>query len=413
MTKKIQLLPSGIPLVDLAWGGLYKGGTYFLIGPRKSGRTLLAIQYAFECAQQKEVCLFFTTMRPKDLMIHAASIDIDLQHYMNKNLIIVVRVTPPANIDEMENPDEYLAEYLKDIVSVVEQYNPNKIVFDELTPLIGFSDIPFLKETFAETTEKIEDTGITSLYVLSEPATPASQAIVDALTESATGVIFLQKHADVVSRLQPGTMTITPNIGHTEGKFTAPYFVEPYKGIQVDFKPVTKTGLEPQPVSPADQKYKPLTEIELPSDAYAFTNIYSLDDFRLILNNQIAMYQITGQTFTLVSIRLDELAEKKNLITLNQLKNAIRLAADKKDKICSVENKVLVLMARDDKNAVNKLIAKMKINLPNDDPEYIQTVSEYISVYPVTVSKEIHNAEEMLAQVLAENPAAKDKHSQT
>ncbi len=79
MAKKIQLLPSGIPLVDLAWGGLYRGGTYFLIGPRKSGRTLLALQYAKESAEQKDICLFFTSMRPKDLMIHAASIDFNLQ----------------------------------------------------------------------------------------------------------------------------------------------------------------------------------------------------------------------------------------------------------------------------------------------------------------------------------------------
>ena len=88
MTKKIQLFPSGIPLVDLAWRGLYRGGTYFLIGPRKSGKTILALQFAMKCAEQNEVCLFFTSMRPKDLMILAASIDFDLQHYMNHIMTI-------------------------------------------------------------------------------------------------------------------------------------------------------------------------------------------------------------------------------------------------------------------------------------------------------------------------------------
>ena len=32
-------------------------------------------------------------------------------------------------------------------------------------------------------------------------------------------------------------MTITPNIGHTEGQFSANYSIEPYKGITVDFQP--------------------------------------------------------------------------------------------------------------------------------------------------------------------------------
>jgi circadian clock protein KaiC len=141
MKKKIQLIPSGISLVDNAWGGFYRGGTYLLIGQRKSGRTLTGLQYAMECANQKEVCLYFTSMRPKDLMIQAASIDFDLQQFMNQNLIIVVRVAPPSDIYEVGDADNFLVEYLNDIVTVVEQYQPNKIVFDELTPFIGFYNI--------------------------------------------------------------------------------------------------------------------------------------------------------------------------------------------------------------------------------------------------------------------------------
>ena len=105
MKKKIQLLPSGIPLVDQAWGGFYRGGSYLLVGARKSGKTILALQYAMECAMRNEVCLYFTSVRPKDLLINAASIDFDLQHYMNENLVIVVKVTPPANINLAEKPD--------------------------------------------------------------------------------------------------------------------------------------------------------------------------------------------------------------------------------------------------------------------------------------------------------------------
>ena len=402
MSKKIQLSPSGIPLVDLAWGGLYRGGTYFLVGPRKSGRTLLALQFAMECAQQKEVCLFFTSMRPKDLMIHASSIDFDLQHFMNQNLVIVVRVTPPANLDEYENPDEYLAEYLKDIVSVVDQYKPNKVVFDELTPLVGFSEPEFLKETFLETIENIEDSGITSLLVLSEPATPASQIIVDTLTENATGIITLQKETESVSILQPGSMSISPNIGHTEGKFIAPYYIEAYKGILVDFKPVSKTEERLKVIDRLEERYKSLAEIELQPEEFAVENIYSLEDFKLILNNQIAKYQTTGQVFSVISIRLEESAEQQKLLTLNQLLNTVRLSIDRKDKICNIENRILVLLSKGDEKAVNNFISRVKTNLPDDDPEYLKSISRLISLYAVKVNKDIRNADDLLALLLPE-----------
>ena len=409
MTKRIQLLPSGIPLVDMAWGGLYRGGTYFLIGPRKSGRTLLTLQYALECAKQKEVCLFFTNMRPKDLLIHAASIDFDLQHYMNQNLIIVVRVTSPANIEEEENPDEILAEYLKDIVSVVDQYRPNKIVFDELTPLVGFSDKEFLKEVFLETIEKVEDAGITSLYVLGEPATPVSHDIVNTLTVVSTGVITLRKTEDIVSNLQPGTMSIEPNIGHTEGKFTAPYYIEPYKGIIVDFKPVQGSEFAAAEREKSKSKYQSLAELELPPDTFASSNLYSTKEFELILNNQIAMYKVTGQKFSLVSIRLDETAESRKLLTLNQLINAVRLSIDKKDKLSKVGNKILILVPRENGKAVRNIITKIKNNLPNNDPAYLKTLAPLISVYSIEVSKDIHNAKEMLARILSDNSSVNNQ----
>jgi KaiC/GvpD/RAD55 family RecA-like ATPase len=409
MTKKIQLFPSGIPLVDLAWGGFYRAGTYLLIGPRKSGRTLLALQYALECAQRREVCLFFTTLRPKDMMIHAASIDFDLQHYMNQNLIIVVKVTPPDNLDEIEDPDEYLAEYLKDITPVVEQYKPSKVVFDDLTPFVSFKNTKFLKEVFLSTLESIEDAGITSLYTLSEPANPASQNIIDTLVDCSTGIISLEKQSDVVDKYHTGIMTITPNVGHTEGKFSSNYYIEPYKGIIVDFVPDAPERIKPEFIPPNEKKkYESFADIEGTEEPVTLSNVYSIEDFELIVNNQIALFQITGKKFTLVSIRLDEIAERKGLLKLNQLRNSVRLSTDKKDKICTIGNKIFVLITGETENIVSNLVAKIKSNLPDDDPKFLQTISPYISVYAFSVNEEVKNAEGMIAQILKENATHDD-----
>jgi circadian clock protein KaiC len=415
MKKKIQLLRSGITLIDNNWGGLYQGGTYLLIGSRKSGRTLLGLQFAMECAAQKEVCLYFTSMRPKDLMIQAASIDFDLQHYMNQNLIIVVRVAPPSDFFEVGNPDEFLVEYMNDIVTVVDQYQPNKIVFDELTPFIGFNNVNLLQNVFMHTTETIEDNGITSLFILGEPATPLAESIVDAIAAYSTGIIYLKKKDDEVGSSSGGVMIIAPNVGHTEGKFNANYCIEPYKGVTIETK---KSQTQPQPnpsrfsvtnPSDSDRRYKSLADIDLPDENIFIPNYYPINDFYLILNNQIALYKSTGQIFTIISFRLDQAAEKSGLLTFTQLQNAIRLSTDKKDKLCILNNKVVILVTKDDQKSILSLIGKVKSNLPNNDPIYIKNILQYISVYTVKVDQNVQTADDIFQQFASDEHQEKNE----
>ncbi len=415
MKKNIQLIPSGVTLVDQTWGGFYKGGSYILIGPRKSGRTLLGLQYALQSAKQKEICLYFTTMRPKDLMIQAASIDFDLQNYMNQNLIVVVRVAPPNDINDIRNSDDYLVEYFKDIVTVVNQFSPNRIIFDELTPYLSFSNLDILKDTFLQTIETIEEKDIISLFIVGEPATPVAQAIVDVMAQYVTGSLYLQKRPTIMeNKYQGGKITITPNIGHTEGQFTANYFIEPYKGIVVDYKPAfpTSSGI-PTPAQNGffnqhaqtgkkDSKYLSLSSFEIQSEPYSFSNLYDYNDFLLLLNNQIALFKSTGQVFNIVTFKLDPAAEQQGLITMNQLQNAIRLGSDKKDKICMKDNKVIVLITRNDKKIVQELISKMQNNLPSVNPDYIRAVVNNISVLSVEIDEHIENAESLMDYIASD-----------
>ena len=229
MLKKIQLLKSGIPLADKCWNGLYRGGCYLLVGPGESGKTLLSLQYAIESANQNEMCLYFTSASQKDLMIKAASIHIDLQQYLDDNKIIVVKVVPPHDNDLFDNStDELLVEYLKDIISVIKQYKPSKIVFDELTSFVEFKDFTLLRNIYSGICEKIDEEGITSLFVLSEPAALPAQIILDLLTTKSTGTILLKK---LITECKYGEMIITPNIGHAEGQFKSSYKIEHYKGL--------------------------------------------------------------------------------------------------------------------------------------------------------------------------------------
>ncbi|GAB4137237.1 MAG: hypothetical protein Fur0015_09160 [Ignavibacteriales bacterium] len=413
MTRSINLIPSGFPFLDKKWGGIYRGGSYLVIGPRKSGRTLLALQFASEAAKASEVCLYFTNMRPKDLMIQAASLNFDIQSYMNHNLLIVVRIASPNEIYEVPNPDDYLAEYLHDIVAVANQYKPNRIVFDELTPYIGFRNVDYLHDVFIRTLEEIEDKNINSFFIISEPATQKAQLIVDTLRHSVTGSILLKKKAEPVSgQFYGGTVLISPNVGHTEGQFSADYIIEPYKGISVEptiMKTYTRNDFEPEEKTPELSKiFKPITRIkpENPVEANLnFSNIYSIEDFNLIINNQIALFKSTGQEFHLVSLKLDTSAILKGLITLNQLKSAVGKSVQRKDKICIVENTILILIVKTNARMLNDLIKNIKNNLPSTDETYVNAVTELIKIYTLEISNSFNNSAELIELILSDEAA--------
>jgi KaiC/GvpD/RAD55 family RecA-like ATPase len=396
MKKRIQIIPSGLSLVDKSWGGFYTGGTYLLIGAKKSGKTMYGLKFAMECAAQKEVCLYFTSMRPKDLMILAASIDVDLQDYMNQNLIIVVRVAPPKDIFSNSGTDEFYAEYLRDIVTVVDKYKPSKIVFDELTPFISFNNINLLKQTFLKTIDVIENSGITSMFILGEPATPAARQIVDVISGFATGTIYLQK--DDINEFG-GVINIAPNVGHNEGKFSTVYSIEPYKGI------VEQVSEPPKIEQPVKSLYKSLLDYDVPEEDFSSPNIYNISDFELILNNQIAVYKTTGQVFTLISFRIDP---AQSAVKENQLFNAVRLSIDRKDKLCKIDNLQLVLLMSEDQRSINSVIGKVKKNLPAGE-DNIADILKSVSVYVIKVDSTISNAEDILKRVISGENQEKSK----
>lgn len=407
MKSKLQMIPSGNPLIDMTWGGFYTGGTYFLLGPRKSGRTIFALQYAMQAASIKETCLYFSSFRPKDLLINAVAINIDLQHFITQNLFTLVRVTPAKNIEYAKDPDSYLVEYIKDIKSVIDQYNPSRIVFDELTPFIGFKDLGLLKDTLLETIDYIEEKGITSLFIISEPITPAANKIVSTLLSLSTGHIVLEKGESIINKKNPATIKITPNVGHIEGEFSSSYYIEPDKGIQVDYKPEVPIH-EITSFEDVRSNNSLLSDIPQLYTNIASSSFYNLEDFKLLLNNQIAYFKQTGQISTLVAVKLDELAAKSKLLTVHQLSNAIRLSIDRKDKICILKNMVLVLFTKEDKDA-SSLIPFIFNNLFEGNPQYLNKIIQYISLLSIKMNKGTKNAEDMFKQLLAADIPDKDK----
>lgn len=231
MNNKVYLESSGIPLVDKAWGGFYIGGTYFLIGQHRSGKTILGIQNARECVRQKQVCLYFTSMRPKDLLILASSIDFEMEAFINQNLIIVIKIAIPTRLSDINKNDDELTLLWNEIIKVIDHYKADKIIFDDFTPFIGFNKSTSLTESFQSLMGTLEQKQMTSLFILSDPANLVAENLVDGIVQEGNGVIYINNK----DLQEDGKMTITPILGHPEGQFKSKYTMNAYEGITVDF----------------------------------------------------------------------------------------------------------------------------------------------------------------------------------
>lgn len=391
MNNNIHPKKSGIQLVDNNWGGFYQGGIYLLSGPHKSGKTILSLQYAKECVQQKEVCLFFTTMRPKYLMISSASIDFDLQQAMDQNSVILVRVALPKNIEEKGDSDNYLSEYMSELVDLVKQYKPSKIVFDEFTPFIEFKDMENLRETFSSTMEAIEELNVTSLLIISEPVTITAKQIVDSIEPFITGNVTLEREEKNFD-YYGGVMKIKPNFGHVEGSFSSQYILEPKKGI-VSELPLVPVGQKAAAAQKENVSYNKLSGLKLSNEETLDFNFYTLEEFELILNNQIAFVNTSNEKSAVISLKLsDELKTSKGFL-FNVVKNIVRLSIGKKDKVCSYENYLFILIPNASERDVETLLSRIKINTVNFDTFY--KISDQISYKSLFIDEGIKNSEDI------------------
>ena len=91
---------------------------------------------------------------------------------------------------------------------------------------------------------------------------------------------------------------------------------------------------------------------------YLVPNIYNINDFKLIVNNQIALYKTTGQMFTVLSLRLNTATQSHARISFDQLSYSVKIAAHKKDKICTIDDKIYVLITNSDDKLIDSFISK-------------------------------------------------------
>lgn len=211
LPAKAALVSSGISVIDETWGGLYRGGIYLVYGKTISGREKLCLRFAQMGAVQKERVFYFSSARPRDLVIQAASISFDFQSAMDNGVVKMMRV--PAMISRQGDDDATIIKALRELIAMVRKERPKRLVLADFMPFVMFRSMERLKAAFIEMFEQLDLPDMTTFIVMGEPGNEQSRRIVEFMTSQSTGTV----HLEVPEGQEQSTarmISLIPNVGH-------------------------------------------------------------------------------------------------------------------------------------------------------------------------------------------------------
>lgn len=151
-----ERISSGVSGVDImVGGGLFRGSTTLLLGSSGTGRTVLGLHFLQSGAENKEKCLFisFEEGRPQ-IFNSAKSLGWDFGRHESSGLMKVQSWNPESM------PIEY---YLKEIRGIVNEWKPQRVVIDSVTPLVGHVDEQRFRRFISSLNAHLKTAGVTTI----------------------------------------------------------------------------------------------------------------------------------------------------------------------------------------------------------------------------------------------------------
>lgn len=164
-----RLVPTGVQgLDDVLNGGLPKGHVYLLEGAPGTGKTTLGLQFLISGRDAGERLLYVTLSQSRQELL-----DIAASHGMNLDGIDVVELSATRLAENtarrqtvLQTADVELESLVRAVETLVEEYRPDRLVFDSLTEvqLLSNTSLRYRRE-FLGLKEMLADRGITTLTI--------------------------------------------------------------------------------------------------------------------------------------------------------------------------------------------------------------------------------------------------------
>ena len=152
-----ERVSTGIPDLDamLEGKGYYRGSSILVSGTAGSGKTTLACNFANATCGRGERCLYVGFEESTDQVFrNAASVGIDLNHYVKKGLLF----------HQAWRPTQYGMEmHLLRIHKMVDTVRPESVILDPVSNLIGSSTQRDVRSMLMRLVDFLKEKGITAL----------------------------------------------------------------------------------------------------------------------------------------------------------------------------------------------------------------------------------------------------------
>ena len=181
--------PSGLSAVDARWGGLRIGGAYLLVGRADVGRAGLALQIARAAVDDGGRCLIISPRAPEALAADGRAVGLDLGDAHRTGRLRLLRTPDAAAL--AERGSEGLAKAYADLAALVATDRPDRVVIEDLTPLVQFDSFEALDAAFRGLVEAMEAVEATLVVGLGEPANDASARLLEVVGQHVDGTIRL------------------------------------------------------------------------------------------------------------------------------------------------------------------------------------------------------------------------------
>ena len=183
------LSPSGLPTVDARWGGLAAGSAYLLIGRAGAGRSALALQSAGATVDGGGRALLISPRAPDALLEIGTAAGVDLRAVHATGRFRVLRI--PTAADLAARGSDGLDAAYRDLAGLVASERPDRVVVEDLTPLVQFDSFDRFRDAFAGLVGALRAAGVTLVVGLGEPANAASEHLIGVVRDLVDGTVTL------------------------------------------------------------------------------------------------------------------------------------------------------------------------------------------------------------------------------
>ena len=125
---------TGLEALDALAGGLADDRVYLLHGPNGGGKTTLALQFIYKGLLAGEEAAIVTRRPARAIFDHGRAFGFDLESFAQDGNLAIVEYLPKVVENSIRLRDE--ARLFQELLAVLDESEPRRIVFDPLTPLL-------------------------------------------------------------------------------------------------------------------------------------------------------------------------------------------------------------------------------------------------------------------------------------